>query len=88
MFKRYSWAQATGERPLEQNLVTFSAMVQTIYEMLINGDGVQLVHSEVQRICKPQYLLVVLRDMQIGKLLMQISTTEDNLRVISIRVVG
>ena len=83
----YSWTQAVGERPLEQNLESFYETISLVEILLRDCGGADLVMSELQKICKPQYLLSVLRDMQLGKLLMT-TRTHGDIRLVEIRVIG
>lgn len=82
---QYDWSVKVGERPLEQNQDAFFSMLETTVALLQECGGVELVYSDVVKVCQPQYLFAVLRDMKIGKLMMQVLTV-DGLRVIWIRV--
>lgn len=84
---QYDWRLKVGERPTEQNVQLFHSYVEKAYTSLAESSPAEFTYQDVRRVCSPQYLFSVVRDMQSEKLSMRIYNNESGVKAISIHKV-
>ena len=84
---QYDWRLKVGERPTEQNAKLFHSYVEIAHMSLEEFSSAEFTYHAVRRVCSPQYLFSVVRDMRSEKLSMRIYNNESGIKAISIHKV-